>query len=153
MFIIWYFSWWCPWCNGYGRRKWTRRYEFKSWTRLIAFHMALIPLGKVWIQLFSLQLNVPTVLFQTIQSSKTHLFALSKCQISLFDLEIEPFQVLLLRGGRLDLRMIEMKTVLSISQSFSITGASQSDCYLVGCLTPWKRCTQCILQPPNGVTL
>ena len=25
-------------------------YEFKSWTRLIAFHIALIPLGKVWIQ-------------------------------------------------------------------------------------------------------
>ena len=32
--------------------------EFKSWTRLIAFHIALIPLGKVWIQLFSLQLWV-----------------------------------------------------------------------------------------------
>ena len=28
-------------------RKWTRRHEFKSWTRLIAFHLALIPLGKV----------------------------------------------------------------------------------------------------------
>ena len=48
----------CPWCNGYRRRKWTRRHEFKSWTRLIAFHIALIPLGKVWIQLFSLQLWV-----------------------------------------------------------------------------------------------
>ena len=48
----------CPWCNGYCLRKWTRRYEFKSWTRLIAFHMVLIPLGKVWIQLFSLQLWV-----------------------------------------------------------------------------------------------
>ena len=46
------------WCNGYCRRKWTRRLEFKSWTRLIAFHIALIPLGKVWIQLFSLQLWV-----------------------------------------------------------------------------------------------
>ena len=40
----------CPWCCRYRRRKWTRRYEFKSWTRLIAFHIALIPLGKVWIQ-------------------------------------------------------------------------------------------------------
>ena len=40
----------CPWCNGYRRRKWTRRHEFKSWTRPIAFHIALIPLGKVWIQ-------------------------------------------------------------------------------------------------------
>ena len=37
----------CPWCNGYCRRKWTRRHEFKSWTRLVAFHIALIPLGKV----------------------------------------------------------------------------------------------------------
>ena len=38
---------WCPWCNGYRHREWTRRHEFKSWTRLIAFHIALIPLGKV----------------------------------------------------------------------------------------------------------
>ena len=36
----------------------TRWHEFKSWTRLIAFHIALITLGKVWIQLFSLQLWV-----------------------------------------------------------------------------------------------
>ena len=50
--------WKCPWCNGYRRRKWTRRHEFKSWTRLIAFHIAPIPLGKVWIQLISLQLWV-----------------------------------------------------------------------------------------------
>ena len=48
----------CPWCNGYRRRIWTRWHEFKSWTWLIAFHIALIPLGKVWIQLFSLQLWV-----------------------------------------------------------------------------------------------
>ena len=39
--------WRCLWCNGYRRRKWTRRHEFKSWTRMIAFHIALIPLGKV----------------------------------------------------------------------------------------------------------
>ena len=45
-----------PWCYGYRRRKWTRRHEFKSWTSLIAFYKALIPLGKVSIQLFSLQL-------------------------------------------------------------------------------------------------
>ena len=56
--IIQYTPWRCPWCNCYRRRKWTRRYEFKSWTRLIAFHIALIPLGKVWIQIFSLQLWV-----------------------------------------------------------------------------------------------
>ena len=42
----------------FSHRKWTRQHEFKSWTRLIAFHIALIPLGKVWIQLFSLQLWV-----------------------------------------------------------------------------------------------
>ena len=51
-------SWMCLWCNGYRRRKWTRQHEFKSKTRLIAFHIALMPLGKVWIQLFSLQLWV-----------------------------------------------------------------------------------------------
>ena len=48
----------CRWCNGYRRRKLTQQHEFKSWTRLISFHIALIPLGKVWIQLFSLQLWV-----------------------------------------------------------------------------------------------
>ena len=48
----------CPWCNGYPSRKWIQWHEFKSWTRLIAFHIELIPLGKVWIQLFSLQLWV-----------------------------------------------------------------------------------------------
>ena len=48
----------CTWCNGYRRRTWTWRHEFKPWMRLIAFHIALIPLGKVWIQLFSLQLCV-----------------------------------------------------------------------------------------------
>ena len=36
--------------NGHGDTR------FKSWTRLVAFHMALIPLEKVWIQLFSFQL-------------------------------------------------------------------------------------------------
>ena len=50
--------WRCPWCNSYRRGKWTQRHEFKSWTRLITFHIAQIPLGKVWIQLFSLQIWV-----------------------------------------------------------------------------------------------
>ena len=62
MCIMWYIYIYiyrrCPWCNGSLRMKWTQRYEFKSWTRVIAFHIALIPLGKVWIQLFSLQLWV-----------------------------------------------------------------------------------------------
>ena len=51
-------NWRCPWYNSYRRRMWTRRHEFKSWTWLIAFHIALIPLGKVWIQIFFLQLWV-----------------------------------------------------------------------------------------------
>ena len=32
-----------PWCNGHRRRKWTWRHKFKPWTRLIAFHITLIP--------------------------------------------------------------------------------------------------------------
>ena len=48
----------CPWCNGYRHRIWTRRSEFNSWTRLIAFSHSTNTLGKVWIQLFSLQLWV-----------------------------------------------------------------------------------------------
>ena len=54
--VIFLSLWRCSWCNDYCRRKWTRRHEFKSWTRLIAFPIALIPLGKVWILSFSLQL-------------------------------------------------------------------------------------------------
>ena len=46
----------CPWCNGHRLRKWARRHVFKSWTILIASYVALIPLEKVRIQLFSLQL-------------------------------------------------------------------------------------------------
>ena len=42
--------------QGYHCRKWTWWPEFKSWTRLFAFHIALISSGKVWIQLFSHQL-------------------------------------------------------------------------------------------------
>ena len=45
----------CPWFNGYCRKKWTKPPGFKSWTKLIAFHITLIPLEKVWIQLFALQ--------------------------------------------------------------------------------------------------
>ena len=26
----------CPWCNGYRRRNWTQRHEFKSWTDCIS---------------------------------------------------------------------------------------------------------------------
>ena len=48
----------CPWCNRYRHWKWAWRTEFKSWTRLFAFHIARIPLGNVCIQLFSLKLWV-----------------------------------------------------------------------------------------------
>ena len=44
------------WCYGYRPRKWTQGPEFKSWTSLFAFSIALIPLGKAWIQLFSFDL-------------------------------------------------------------------------------------------------
>ena len=44
----------CWWCYGYYCRKWIRRPEFQSWTKLFAHHIALISFGKVWIQLFSL---------------------------------------------------------------------------------------------------
>ena len=46
------------WCDDYRRRKFTRLLEFKTWTRLFAFHIALITLGKVWILLFFLQLCI-----------------------------------------------------------------------------------------------
>ena len=50
--------WFCLWrhslYNGYHCRKWTRQPKFKSWMRLLAFHMVLIPWEKIWIQLFSL---------------------------------------------------------------------------------------------------
>ena len=52
-----FFNWRLGW-RSICYRKWTRRHEFKSWTRLITFHIALIPFGKVWIQLYSLQLCV-----------------------------------------------------------------------------------------------
>ena len=44
------------WPIGHDRRKWIRRSEFKSWTRLFAFHIALILFKKVWIQVYSLHL-------------------------------------------------------------------------------------------------
>ena len=31
---LWFNKTVCPWCSHYRRRKWTRRHEFKSWTRL-----------------------------------------------------------------------------------------------------------------------
>ena len=62
-----YLIWRCLWCNGYRRGKWTRRHEFKSWTRWITFHIALISLGKVWIQLFSPQLWVNSRTDQILQ--------------------------------------------------------------------------------------
>ena len=39
----------------------------KTWTRLMAFHIALIPWGKVWIQIISLQLWVNSRAFRILQ--------------------------------------------------------------------------------------
>ena len=43
----WWWWWWC--CNGNAQKKWTRRHKFKSWTRLLAYHVVLMSLGKVCI--------------------------------------------------------------------------------------------------------
>ena len=43
-------------CNDNHHRKWTWQLKFKSWMRLFAFHIAQILLGKIYIQVFSLQL-------------------------------------------------------------------------------------------------
>ena len=37
-------------------KKWTNWHGFKSWTRMIAFHIALTPVGKIYIELFTIQL-------------------------------------------------------------------------------------------------
>ena len=39
--------WRCPLCNGYRRRKCTRRLELNPGLDRLHFHIALIPLGKV----------------------------------------------------------------------------------------------------------
>ena len=46
------------WYNVYYCKKWTWWPEFKSWMKLFVFQIVLILLGKVCIQLFSLQLLV-----------------------------------------------------------------------------------------------
>ena len=55
--IWWWFDGIYPWCNGYCHWKWKL---FKSCTRPFAFRLALIPLGKVCIQLFSIEVNSRT---------------------------------------------------------------------------------------------
>ena len=77
-------GWRCSqWCNAYCRQKWTRRHEFKSWTKLIAFHIALIPLGKVWIQLFSLHLWVNRRADWVLQSRRRKTLNLNLLKICL----------------------------------------------------------------------
>ena len=44
------------WCNDYCHRKWTWQHKFTTWTRLFALYTVLMPLEKLWIQLFFLQL-------------------------------------------------------------------------------------------------
>ena len=43
------------WYNREHRRRWTQQPQIKYWTRLFAFHITLMPLGMVCIQLFSIQ--------------------------------------------------------------------------------------------------
>ena len=38
-------TWRCPWCNGYRRRNWTRRHEFKSWTDCISHSTNILGKG------------------------------------------------------------------------------------------------------------
>ena len=46
------------WLNVSRRRKWIQRPQFRALTKPFAFQIALILLGKVWIELFSLQWRV-----------------------------------------------------------------------------------------------
>ena len=69
------------WCNSYGHKKETRRHEFKSWMRPFIFHIELISLGKVWIQLLGeivgqtelFNLGIATGFGGRIQTRKTSL--------------------------------------------------------------------------------
>ena len=46
--------------SSFSKWKQNQRPEFKTWTRLFAFHFALMPLGKAWIHLFFSQLEWPS---------------------------------------------------------------------------------------------
>ena len=72
----------CKWCT-----KWTWLHQFKIWTRLLAFHIALIHLGKAWIQIFTFQsgrLKSLTWLEQPVSSSS------SSCRVTSAD-QPDPF--------------------------------------------------------------
>ena len=43
--------------NGCFCKKWNRQPEFKFWKKLFEFHFLLMPLGKIWIHLFSTTSN------------------------------------------------------------------------------------------------
>ena len=47
--------------NSYHHWKWIQQPKFKSLIRLFAFYIALIPLGKIWIQLVSSHLIVSQI--------------------------------------------------------------------------------------------
>ena len=53
IYSIYIYIWKCTWYNGYPRRKWTLRSDFKSWTRLFTFLTALLSFRNIWIQLLS----------------------------------------------------------------------------------------------------
>ena len=40
------------WRIGYCQKKWTQKHEFKFWTKLFMFDIALISMGEAWINLF-----------------------------------------------------------------------------------------------------
>ena len=40
------YQWRCPWCNGYRRRNWIRRHEFKSWMKTDCISHSTNTLGK-----------------------------------------------------------------------------------------------------------
>ena len=68
MYALYIILWKRLWCNGYRPRKWTQSPEFKSWTRLLAFHITLTFLGKICNQLSSLQLRIKSRIDGTLWS-------------------------------------------------------------------------------------
>ena len=58
-------------CKDYHRRKWRQRHEFKFLDEAVAFRIALTLLGKVWIQLFLLDINLKTSMISIDTAAET----------------------------------------------------------------------------------
>ena len=56
--VSWLRSWKRSSCHSYRRHKGIQQPELKSWAILFEFYITPIPLGKIWIELFSLQMWV-----------------------------------------------------------------------------------------------